>query len=100
MYREHAGRRFDRGIYPPGFARQLAAVITQEDRRNALRSLDLPTLVLHGTSDPLVPVEGGTETAEAVPNSKIRLIEGWGHGFPPSIWPIVIDELVAHFKSI
>jgi pimeloyl-ACP methyl ester carboxylesterase len=100
MYREHAGRRFDRGIYPPGFARQLAAVITQEDRRDALRSLDLPTLVLHGTSDPLVPVEGGTETAEAVPNSKIRLIEGWGHGFPPSIWPIVIDELVAHFKSI
>lgn len=99
LYREHAGRRFDRGIYPPGFARQLAAVLTQEDRRDALRSLQIPTLVLHGKSDPLVPVKGGAETAEAVPDSKLRLIEGWGHGFPPSIWPIVIDELISHFKS-
>lgn len=99
LYREHAGRRFDRGIYPPGFARQLAAVLVQEDRRNALRSLKIPTLVLHGKSDPLVPVEGGTETADAVPGSKLILIEGWGHGFPPSIWPIVIDELISHFNS-
>lgn len=99
LYREHAGRRFDRGIYPPGFARQLAAVLVQEDRRDALRSLQIPTLVLHGKSDPLVPVEGGTETADAVPDSKLRLIEGWGHGFPPSIWPIVIDELISHFNS-
>ena len=99
LYREHAGRRFDRGIYPPGFARQLAAVMIQEDRRDALRSLQIPTLVLHGKSDPLVPVEGGIETAGAVPDSKLRLIEGWGHGFPPSIWPIVIDELISHFNS-
>ena len=99
LYREHAGRRFDRGIYPPGFARQLAAVMIQEDRRDALRSLQIPTLVLHGKSDPLVPVEGGIETADAVPDSKLRLIEGWGHGFPPSIWPIVIDELISHFNS-
>ncbi len=99
LYRVHAGRRFDRGIYPPGFARQLAAVLVQEDRRVALRSLKIPTLVLHGKSDPLVPVEGGKETADAVPDSKLRLIEGWGHGFPPSIWPIVIDELISHFNS-
>lgn len=99
LYREHAGRRFDRGIYPPGFARQLAAVMVQEDRRDALRSLQIPTLVLHGKSDPLVPVEGGEETAEAIPDSKLRLIEGWGHGLPPSIWPILIDELISHFKS-
>lgn len=100
LYREHAGRKFDRGIYPPGFARQLAAVLVQEDRREALRSVNTPTLVMHGKSDPLVPVEGGIETAEAIPNANLRLIEGWGHGLPPSIWPTVIDELVAHFKSI
>jgi pimeloyl-ACP methyl ester carboxylesterase len=100
LYREHAGRRFDRGIYSPGFARQLAAVILQDDRRDALQSVDIPTLVMHGRSDPLVPVEGGIETSEAVPNSKLRLIEGWGHGLPPSIWPKVIDDMVAHFNSV
>jgi pimeloyl-ACP methyl ester carboxylesterase len=100
LYREHAGRKFDRGIYPPGFARQLASVVTQDDRREALRSVGTPTLVMHGKSDPLVPVEGGIETAEAIRNANLRLIEGWGHGLTPSIWPTVIDELVAHFKSI
>ena len=100
LYREHAGRRFDRGLYPPGFARQLAAVMTQNDRRTELSKLNLPTLILHGDCDPLVPVDGGMETAEAVPNSKLRIIEGWGHGFPPIIWPTLVDELVAHFHSV
>ena len=100
LYREHAGRKFDRGIYPPGFARQLASVVTQDDRREELRSVGTPTLIMHGESDPLIPVEGGIETAEAIPNANLRLIEGWGHGLPPSIWPAVIDEMVAHFKSI
>lgn len=99
LYCEHAGRRFDRGLYPPGFARQLAAVITQTDRREALNSLDIPTLVLHGTSDPLVPVEGGKETAASIPNAKLKLIDGWGHGFPPILWPMIVDELTAHFQS-
>jgi pimeloyl-ACP methyl ester carboxylesterase len=100
LYREHAGRKFDRGLYPPGFARQLAAVMVQEDRRPSLGQLDLPTLVIHGDADPLVPVEGGIETAEAVPNSQLRIIEGWGHGFPPVIWPTILTELVSHFGSI
>lgn len=99
LYRQHAGRKYDRGIYPPGFARQLAAVMVQDDRRNALSKINVPTLVLHGDADPLVPVEGCVETADAVPNSKMKIIEGWGHGFPPVIWPIIIDELVAHFQT-
>jgi pimeloyl-ACP methyl ester carboxylesterase len=99
LYRQHAGRKFDRGLYPPGFARQLAAVMVQEDRRSALCQLMLPTLVIHGDADPLVPVEGGIETAEACPDSRLKIIEGWGHGFPPVIWPTIIEALVSHFSA-
>ena len=73
--------------------------MTQDDRRTELSKISLPTLVMHGDIDPLVPVEGCIETAEAVPYAKMRIIEGWGHGFPPVIWPTVIDELAAHFQS-
>jgi pimeloyl-ACP methyl ester carboxylesterase len=88
---------FDRNFCPQGMARQLAAVMVQPNRKQALGSIKAPTLVVHGIADPLVPVEGGKDTAQAIPGSKLILIEGMGHDLPHGgAWPQIVEAIVAH----
>jgi pimeloyl-ACP methyl ester carboxylesterase len=94
--RQRAGRIFDRGLYPVGADRQLAAVLTSEGRRESLRSVEIPTLVIHGDADPLVPVEGGLDTVKAIPGAKMLLIEGLGHNLPEAIRPQIIEAVAEH----
>ena len=94
--RERAGRVYDRGLSPAGTARQLAAILASGSRKEALRSVSVPTLVIHGDIDPLVPVEGGIDTAEAIPGAQLLIIEGMGHDLPPAIWPQLMDAIVKH----
>ncbi|MDG2308482.1 MAG: alpha/beta fold hydrolase [Candidatus Binatia bacterium] len=77
-----AGRAFDRAFHPAGAARQLAAVQAQGDRREKLRALDVPTLVIHGSGDPLIPLAHGQDTASVIPGAELRVIEGMGHDIP------------------
>jgi pimeloyl-ACP methyl ester carboxylesterase len=85
---------FDRSYYPQGVARQLAAVLTQRDRRPSLASLKAPTLVIHGIDDPLVPMEAGKDTAKSIPGAQLMLIEGMGHDLPHGgAWPQIIDAI-------
>jgi len=94
--RELASRIFDRGLNLPGFARQLAAIIADGSRKQALKTVNVPTLVIHGDADPLVPVECGIDTANSVPGSELLIIEGVGHTFPRQVWAQVIDAIVRH----
>ena len=73
---------YDRCFCPQGMARQLVAILTHGDRGPALASVKAPTLVIHGTDDPLVSVEGGKATAKAVPGAQLMLIEGMGQICP------------------
>lgn len=83
--RERAGRMYDRCFLPAGQARQMAAIMKQPNRVPALQELDLPTLVVHGAADPLVPVAGGEDTAASIPGAEFMRIEGMGHDLPPAI---------------
>jgi pimeloyl-ACP methyl ester carboxylesterase len=85
--RERSARLYDRAFYPIGVARQLAAILAGESRVEALESLSVPALVIHGEADPLVPVEGGRDTHAAIPGAELLLIEGMGHDLPPETWP-------------
>jgi len=89
--RERAGLHFDRGPSPKGLARQMSAVMAAEDRRAALRSLKMPTLVVHGTIDPLVRPRGGEQTARAIEGAELLKIEGMGHDLPRGAWPRIFD---------
>ncbi len=80
-------RDFERSYYPLGFARQLYAILAHGDRREGLRRLAVPTVVLHGTDDPLIPVQAGEDTASVIPGAELRLVEGWGHDFPLELVP-------------
>ncbi len=94
--RRTAARAWERSYDPAGAARQLAGVMASPSRSPALARLDVPTLVIHGTADPLVQPDGGERTAEVVPDAKLLLIEGMGHDLPAAHWPTVIDAVTAH----
>jgi pimeloyl-ACP methyl ester carboxylesterase len=87
------GRAFDRGYHPNGVARQMTAIIASGDRTAALRSVRVPSLVIHGTVDPLIRVEGGRATAAAIPDATLLEIEGMGHDLPPGTWPRIVDAI-------
>jgi pimeloyl-ACP methyl ester carboxylesterase len=85
---------YDRDPDPLGPARQLLAIMTGDSRKEALTSVRTPTLVIHGDGDPLVPIAGGFDTAEAIPGAKMLVIEGMGHELPEGAWPRVIGAIV------
>jgi pimeloyl-ACP methyl ester carboxylesterase len=71
----------------------MLAILASGSRVEGLRRVTAPTLVIHGTDDPLVPVAAGVETARLVPGAEVLLIEGMGHNLPREVWPRVIDGI-------
>jgi len=97
--RSQMARAFDRSYCPAGAMRQLMAIIAQGNRKPALASVGVPTLVIHGADDPLVPVAAGRDTAEAIPGAELLIIEGMGHDLPPAVWPRLVDAISAHTQK-
>jgi len=96
--RERAAAAYDRSFHPAGMIRQVAAVVTQPDRTQALHGVRVPTLVIHGADDPLVDSSGGRATADAVPGATLKIVPGMGHDLPPALNEEVIDSLVENFS--
>jgi pimeloyl-ACP methyl ester carboxylesterase len=94
--RAMARASYERGIYPEGTARQLVAIIASGDRTEALRGLDVPTTVIHGTHDVLIDVSGGRATAAAIPGARLELVEGMGHDLPRAVWPRLVELITAN----
>jgi pimeloyl-ACP methyl ester carboxylesterase len=84
---------YDRSNYPVGFMRQLVGILASGDRTEGLRSVNVPTLVIHGADDPLIVSTGGRATADAVPGAKLMEIPGMGHDFPRQLWPQFVDAI-------
>ena len=91
--RRLAGLSYDRGFNPNGTARQLVAILASGSRVERLRELRVPTLVIHGKDDPLVPFEAGQDTANAIPGAAMLAIEGMGHDMPRETWARIIDGI-------
>lgn len=84
---------YERSFYPVGFARQMAAIVASGDRRKALAGITAPTIVIHGADDPLVPKEGGEDTAANIPGAELHLIPGMGHNLPKPLWAEVVEQI-------
>jgi pimeloyl-ACP methyl ester carboxylesterase len=82
-----------------GFVRQMAAIIADGSRVERLRKIDKPTLVIHGSADPLVPVEGGIDTARHIKGARLEIIEGMGHDIPPQLVDNLTSMIAAHAKN-
>ena len=94
--RSRAERTFARGLNPAGVGRQLRAILASGSRKERLRQVRAPTLVIHGTVDPLVRPEGGKDTAASISGAKLLMIEGMGHALPIPMWPQIIDAIDKH----
>ncbi|WP_421997538.1 alpha/beta fold hydrolase [Reyranella sp.] len=92
-------KNVDRRWYPEGGARQYLAIIASGDRVELLKTIKVPTLVLHGEEDPLLPVECGRDVARLVPGAEIETIAGWGHDFPPALVPRLVDRIAGFCKA-
>jgi pimeloyl-ACP methyl ester carboxylesterase len=96
LARKWAEQSYERGLNPAGVARQFAAIMAAGDRTEKLKSIGVPTLVIHGEEDPLLPVECGLATAAAVPGSRLKIIQGMGHALPEAVWPQIVAEITRH----
>jgi len=94
--RARAERCFERGLNPAGVGRQLRAILASGSRKERLHTVRAPTLVIHGTVDPLVNPAGGKDTAASIPGAKLLMIEGMGHAIPIPMWPEIIDAIDKH----
>jgi pimeloyl-ACP methyl ester carboxylesterase len=94
-----AARTWERGLNPPGVNRQLRAILASGSRKARLRAVKAPTLVIHGTADPLVRPAGGRDTASSIPGARLVMIEGMGHALPMRMWPQIIDAIAGHAKG-
>ena len=94
-----AAADFDRMFYPEGASRQLAAIYASGDRTDALRMLDVPTLLIHGRDDTLITPSGGEATAALVPGSKLLLLADMGHDLPRPLWPVFAEAIGGHVRQ-
>lgn len=91
-----AARAFDRGYYPIGMKRQLLAIVADGSRAERLKKITVPTLVVHGGADPLVPKEGSEDIARHIPGARLEIIDEMAHDLPPSQVGRMVDLIADH----
>jgi pimeloyl-ACP methyl ester carboxylesterase len=94
--RERVGRALKRNTSPGGVARQMVAIAASGDRSKLLHKIAVPTLVIHGAADPLVPLACGQDTARQVPGARLEVIEGMGHDLPAQLVERLLALIDAH----
>ena len=98
-FRARMRRAVERAYHPPGFLRQMAAILASGDRSELLGRIECPTLVIHGKADPLVPCQGGVDTAYKIRDARLVLLDGFGHDFPPQLCQRLGDMIAAHARQ-
>jgi pimeloyl-ACP methyl ester carboxylesterase len=97
--RARVTRDVRRSFYPAGMPRQLAAIVDDGCRRDRLSRIAAPTLVIHGEADPLVPVEGGRDTAAHIPGARLKTFPGMGHDLPLALVDEIADAIADHART-
>ena len=98
-WRDLAARCWAHSQTPPGTARQMAAVLGSRPTRYRLKEIELPTLVIHGSKDPLVRPQGGINLARGIRKSRMLYFEGMGHHVPPELRATIADNVRAVANS-
>jgi proline iminopeptidase len=98
-YRQQAADAYDRCYAPEGANRQILAICAVSNVNERIQTISVPTLVVHGAVDQLVPPEAGRQTAELIPNARFKLIEGMGHDIPPALGHPLATVIIDHIRS-
>ena len=86
----------ERGFHPASMERHLMAIFKTGDRTEEVQTIRAPTLVLHGSEDPLIPPAHGIHTAEQIAGAQFVLIEGMGHNLPKSYHDQIVGLMTDH----
>lgn len=92
-HREKAGKAYDRGYAPEGFARQWSALLRAPERLEQLRSVRVPALVFHGRDDELLHWQAAVDTAAALENAELQIHPEVGHLIPHELWPDLVAAI-------
>ena len=88
-----------RSYHPHGILRQMMATVADSKRAAELSSITVPTLVVHGRADPLVPYVCGEDTARRIPGARLVGIDGMGHDLPPGVVERLLPLLTSHMQA-
>jgi pimeloyl-ACP methyl ester carboxylesterase len=88
-----------RAYHPDGAARQTAAILTAGDRSHLLSLTDVPTLVIHGSDDPLTLLDCGKDVARKIPGARLVVLQGMGHNLPSPLLKDIAAMIHAHTRS-
>lgn len=102
FHKNLVGNSFDRCCFREGVMRHYLAILSQRNRTEDLQKINVPALIIHGDDDPLIPLAGGQATADAIPNSKLKIIKGMGHVMPnlDTYWSDILNAMVDHIKKL
>lgn len=95
--RERVRRLADRCSYPQGMRRQFDAVLGTGSLLGYSRAITAPTVVLHGSADPMVRPRNGRAVAAAIPGARYIEVDGMGHDLPEPVWRPIIEALTENF---
>ena len=99
LLRARVAAATERSYHPQGFMRQMVAIAADSQRAAALSRMAVPTLVVHGKADPLVPFACGEDTARRIPGARLSLIDGMGHDLAPGVVDRLLPLLIPHFQA-
>jgi len=101
FHKKIAAQAFDRSFCPEGTGRQYLAIMVQKNRTDELGKLKIPSLIIHGDEDPLVPFAGGKATYEAIPGAEFMVVKGMGHVIPNlnAYWGDIKDTITRHLRK-
>ena len=77
-----------------------AAVGASPDRTSRLHEIKVPTLVIHGTEDAILPLDHGLAVADGITDSKRMIMDGVGHEIPEELFPEIINEIVGNIRRV
>ena len=95
--RIRAGLR--RSNHPQGTLRQMVAIAAYRTRHRLLQQIALPTLVVHGRADPMVPFAHGVDTARRIPKAQFVGIDGMGHDLAPGVCEHLLTHVLPFWKA-
>ncbi|OGT35200.1 MAG: hypothetical protein A3F11_02000 [Gammaproteobacteria bacterium RIFCSPHIGHO2_12_FULL_37_14] len=93
IVRDMYAKSYLRAYHPEGFKRQLLAMLFAKPRGDQLKSVQLPSLIIHGDDDPVFPVEHANYLAQCLPNSRLEIIEKLGHGLPECFYERIVETI-------
>lgn len=96
--RARVRRLAERSWYPEGLRRHVDALLGTGPLLRYSRAITAPTVVVHGSADPMLRPAHGRAVAAAIPNARFVLIEGMGHDLPAPVWPQVTEALIDNFR--